>query len=110
MVEGHRAHHENPTGYAGLPFFLPAMVMMGLLGILCLLIPIGYAFLLIGAVAFGYVSYGLGHHMIHHCRFRHSLARRWAANHHIHHYHPDTNFGVTTPLWDILLATRYVRP
>ena len=110
MVEGHRAHHENPLGYAGLPFFLPAMVMMGLLGILCLLIPIGYAFLLIGAVAFGYVTYGLGHYMIHHTRFRRPLARRWAANHHIHHYHPDTNFGVTTPLWDILLATRFVRP
>jgi sterol desaturase/sphingolipid hydroxylase (fatty acid hydroxylase superfamily) len=27
----------------------------------------------------------------------------------VHHYHPDTNFGVTTPLWDILLRTRYVR-
>ena len=110
MVEGHRAHHEYPLGYAGLPFFLPALVMMGLLGLLCLLIPVGYACLMIGAVAFGYVTYGLGHHMIHHIRFRHPLVRRWAANHHIHHYHPDTNFGVTTPLWDIVLATRYKQP
>jgi hypothetical protein len=29
--------------------------------------------------------------------------------HHVHHYHPGTNFGVTTPLWDVLLGTRYVR-
>jgi len=27
----------------------------------------------------------------------------------VHHYHPDSNFGVTTPLWDVLLGTRYVR-
>jgi dihydroceramide fatty acyl 2-hydroxylase len=27
----------------------------------------------------------------------------------VHHYHPDCNFGVTTPLWDYLLGTRYVR-
>jgi sterol desaturase/sphingolipid hydroxylase (fatty acid hydroxylase superfamily) len=41
-------------------------------------------------------------------RFRRPLARRWAAAHHIHHYHPHSNFGVTTPLWDILLRTRYL--
>jgi dihydroceramide fatty acyl 2-hydroxylase len=42
-------------------------------------------------------------------RFQHPLLRRWAAAHHVHHYHPDSNFGVTTPLWDYLLGTRYVR-
>lgn len=109
MVEGHRAHHENPLGYDALPFFLPALLLMGLTGIFVLLVPVSYAFLLAGAVASGYVTYGLSHFIIHHTRFRLRLARRWAANHHIHHYHPYSNFGVTTPLWDILLATRYVR-
>jgi sterol desaturase/sphingolipid hydroxylase (fatty acid hydroxylase superfamily) len=35
--------------------------------------------------------------------------RRWAGFHNIHHYHPETNFGVTTGLWDVLLGTRYRR-
>jgi len=109
MVEGHRAHHENPLGYDALPFFLPSLLLMGLVGIFVLLMPVGYAFLLAGAMAFGYVTYGLSHFIIHHTRFRRPLARHWAAHHHIHHYHPDTNFGVTTPLWDIVLTTRYVR-
>jgi sterol desaturase/sphingolipid hydroxylase (fatty acid hydroxylase superfamily) len=109
MVEGHRAHHENPLGYDALPFFLPALLLTGLVGIFVLLMPVGFAFLLAGAIDVGYVSYGLSHFLIHHRRFRRRPVRRWAANHHIHHYHPDTNFGVTTPLWDILLATRYVR-
>jgi sterol desaturase/sphingolipid hydroxylase (fatty acid hydroxylase superfamily) len=109
MVEGHRAHHENPLGYDALPFFLPALLLMGLVGIFVLLIPVSYAFLLAGSMASGYVTYGLSHFIIHHTRFRRRMARRWAANHHIHHYHPDTNFGVTTPLWDIVLSTRYVR-
>jgi sterol desaturase/sphingolipid hydroxylase (fatty acid hydroxylase superfamily) len=30
------------------------------------------------------------------------------AHHHIHHYHPETNFGVTSPLWDTILGTRFV--
>jgi sterol desaturase/sphingolipid hydroxylase (fatty acid hydroxylase superfamily) len=109
MVQGHRAHHENPLGYDALPFFLPALLLMGLLGVFVLMIPASYAFLLAGAIALGYVTYGLSHFTIHHTRFRRRMARRWAANHHIHHYHPDTNFGVTTPLWDIVLTTRYVR-
>lgn len=109
IVEGHRAHHQNPLGYDGLPFFLPALVLLGMIGILNLLMPLSYAFLLAGVTAFGYVTYGLSHYAIHHRRFRHHLAQRWAANHHIHHYHSDTNFGVTTPLWDTLLNTRYMR-
>ena len=40
--------------------------------------------------------------------YREAYGRRWAANHHIHHYHPDRNFGVSTPLWDIVLGTRHV--
>jgi sterol desaturase/sphingolipid hydroxylase (fatty acid hydroxylase superfamily) len=108
IEQGHRAHHENPQGYDALPFFLPSLVVLGLAGIFDLLMPTSYAFLLSGAMAFSYVTYGLSHFIIHHTRFRQPVARRWAANHLIHHYHAETNFGVTTPLWDILLGTRNV--
>ncbi len=108
MVQGHRAHHENPLGYDALPFFFPALILLGLLGVFVLLIPTNYAFLQTGTIAFSYVIYGLSHFIIHHHRFHQVLARNWAANHHIHHYHANTNFGVTTPLWDILLGSRYV--
>lgn len=107
MVEGHRDHHENPLGYAGIPFFLPTLFLLGMLGVFVLLMPVSNAFLLAGSIAFGYVTYGLSHFIIHHTHFRRRLPQRWAANHHIHHAHPDTNFGVTSPLWDILLNTRY---
>lgn len=107
MAQGHLAHHKNPLGYDALPFFLPALIVLALTGVLILVMPTNYAFLLAGAIAFGYVAYGLSHFSIHHHRFHHRLTRNWAANHHIHHKHADTNFGVTTPLWDILFGTRY---
>ncbi len=110
IVQGHRAHHKNPQGYDALPFFLPSLVILGLTGIFVLLLPTSYAFLLSGVMAFSYVIYGLSHFSIHHTHFRHPLARRWAANHLIHHHHPESNFGVTTPLWDILLGTRFAIP
>jgi sterol desaturase/sphingolipid hydroxylase (fatty acid hydroxylase superfamily) len=108
IKQGHRAHHENPKGYDALPFFLPSLAILGLTGAFALLMPTSYAFLLSATIAFSYVTYGLSHFIIHHIRFRRPLVRRWAANHLNHHYRAETNFGVTTPLWDILLGTRNV--
>jgi sterol desaturase/sphingolipid hydroxylase (fatty acid hydroxylase superfamily) len=71
-------------------------------------VPAGIALFFSGALAAGYASYGLAHSAIHSVRFRRALPLRWAAMHHIHHHHPERNFGVTTPLWDFLLGTRYV--
>jgi sterol desaturase/sphingolipid hydroxylase (fatty acid hydroxylase superfamily) len=109
FAQGHQLHHEKPLGYDSLPFFLPGAVLFVLTGLLVLILPVGFAFLMMGAVTLGYIAYGLSHFTIHHVRFKHPLMRRWAGSHHVHHYHPDSNFGVTTPLWDVLLGTRYVR-
>ena len=109
FAEGHRLHHERPLGYDSLPFFLPSAVLLMLTGLCMLILPAGFALLLMGAVTFGYIIYGLSHFTIHHVRFRQPLLRSWAAHHHVHHYHPDSNFGLTTPLWDVLLGTHYVR-
>ena len=109
FAHGHRVHHEQPLGYESLPFFLPAVIVLGLTGLCLLVVPAGIALLFMAAVTFGYVVYGLSHFIIHHVRFRQPLLLRWAGDHHIHHHHPDRNFGVTTPLWDIVLGTRYVR-
>jgi sterol desaturase/sphingolipid hydroxylase (fatty acid hydroxylase superfamily) len=108
MEQGHRKHHEQPLGYDALPFFLPPLGLLMLTGTLALFVPASYACLLLGALAAGYAAYGLSHAAIHNTRFRNSVSRRWAAAHHIHHCHPEKNFGVTTPLWDIVLGTRYV--
>ena len=82
---------------------------MVLAGLFLLFMPVKYAFLLTGIICLSYVTYGLSHFTIHHHRFHDVLARNWAANHHIHHHHVNTNFGVTTPLWDIVFGTRYRR-
>lgn len=108
MAQGHRRHHDDPAGYDALPFFMPPLAMLALAGGLAVFAPTSIALLLSGALGAGYAAYGLGHTVIHGKRFQQPLARRWAANHHIHHRHPDRNFGVTTPLWDIVLGTRYV--
>jgi sterol desaturase/sphingolipid hydroxylase (fatty acid hydroxylase superfamily) len=108
LAQGHLEHHKNPLGYDSLPFFFPALVLLTILCCLVLLMPAQTAFLLIGTITLSYVTYGLSHFTIHHRRFQFAPAKDWAANHLVHHYHLDTNFGVTTPLWDNLLGTRYL--
>ena len=106
---GHDAHHRDPHGYDALPFFLPSVIVLGLTLGFAVTMPRSIACLLGGAIAFGYVAYGLSHFIIHARRFSHPWLRDWAARHHIHHRHPAGNFGVTTSLWDHLLRTRHVR-
>lgn len=109
FAQGHDKHHRQPLGYDSLPFFLPAAILLVLTALCLTVLPAGFALVMLGTATFGYVAYGISHFVIHHVRFKSSLLRRWAASHHVHHYHPDSNFGVTSPLWDYLLGTRYVR-
>jgi len=106
---GHDNHHRDPLGHDALPFFLPPIFMCALAAIFAMAIPAGYALLLAGMIAAGYAAYGLSHVVMHTRRFKSPWMRRWAGFHNIHHYHPETNFGVTTGLWDVLLGTRYQR-
>lgn len=105
MQRGHAQHHVDPLGIGTLPFFLPPVLLVVLVALASKVLPLGLALVTVGGIAGGYFAYGQCHAWIHRSRFAHPLARRWAANHHVHHHHPGKNFGVTTPLWDLVLGT-----
>jgi dihydroceramide fatty acyl 2-hydroxylase len=109
MQRGHARHHQAPTGTDTLPFFLPPICLALLAGLFNEAMPAAYALLLTGAIGCGYFAYGECHGAIHRLRFRHPWARRWSAHHHVHHHHDGYNFGVTSPLWDIVFRTQYER-
>lgn len=107
MQRGHQQHHVDPLGIGTLPFFLPPVFLLVLVALFSKLLPLGLALATVGGIAGGYFAYGQCHAWIHRTRFSNLLGRRWAASHHVHHHHPDSNFGVTSPLWDLVLGTRY---
>lgn len=107
FARGHGHHHLNPLGHDALPFFLPPLFMAALAGLFALVLAGGYALLLAGVVAAGYAAYGISHVLIHVHQFKSPLMQRWVAFHEMHHRHANTNFGVTTGLWDVLLGTRW---
>lgn len=108
--DGHARHHIDPNGYDALPFFVPPLFMCALAALFSLALPIGYALLLAGAVALGYALYGSSHTVLHIITFRDPILGPWQHFHDLHHDHPDKNFGVTTPIWDFILGTRYRPP
>lgn len=61
----------------------------------------------IGFIA-GYLFYDISHYAIHHFNM-HSKFWLVIKNHHmIHHYQrPELGFGVSSPLWDVILKTGY---
>ena len=107
MQRGHQQHHVDPLGIGTLPFFLPPVFLLVLVALFSKLLPLGLALVMVGGIAGGYFAYGQCHSWIHRTRFVSALGRRWAASHHVHHHHPDANFGVTSPLWDVVFGTRY---
>lgn len=109
FAAGHTHHHDDPASDDALPFFIAPLAMLGLAVLLHAAMPAADAWLAAGGLAAGYALYGIGHTIMHMRRFRTPWLRDWAAPHHIHHAHPECNFGVTSPLWDALLGTRYAR-
>jgi sterol desaturase/sphingolipid hydroxylase (fatty acid hydroxylase superfamily) len=57
--------------------------------------------------ATGYLAYDTIHFVTHHSSARSPLARIWKRRHFRHHYADSTrDFGVSSPLWDIVLGTK----
>ncbi|MGE5242845.1 MAG: sterol desaturase family protein [Betaproteobacteria bacterium] len=104
--QGHARHHQAPEQPLALPFFtaLPhVMVVWGLASVSGLGSSLGAFFT--GVYFVGYVAYTGLHHLIHAEAIGHPAVAWLRSVHEVHHARPACNFGVTTPLWDIVFGT-----
>jgi len=102
----HWRHHMRPGDYIGVPGWQTALYFA-----------LGYALTLTFGVSFGtglflgvavaYLTY-----IISHDRFHHGDPQAWtgywarqARRHMVHHQGKETNFGVSSPMWDHILGT-----
>lgn len=110
MTPLHHAHHTAPHKPTALPCISSAVVGLALWPVAVALLGAGLSgFFLFGFFGW-YFVYATLHHVEHHSAINHLpwrwLQRRWAM-HTVHHRRADTNFGVTTSLWDRLFGTHY---
>jgi sterol desaturase/sphingolipid hydroxylase (fatty acid hydroxylase superfamily) len=108
----HGVHHDYPNDSRRL--VMPPSVSLPLAAIFYVLFTLilGLEFVspfFVGFL-FGYLFYDLTHYAIHHFNMHNKF---WLAikNHHMkHHYQdPAKGFGVSTPLWDIIIGTNFLR-
>lgn len=105
----HGNHHADPRqmtqimmkpGIALLVIVLTSAVFYELFGLLM------FAFL--PGFLLGYSTYLIVHFAVHAYRPPTNFLRQLWKNHHLHHHQNDTkNFGVSSPLWDVLFRTLY---
>jgi len=105
-LQGHARHHQAPEEPLALPFFtaLPHVIVVWTLATESGLGSSLGAFFT-GMYFLGYVAYATLHQMVHTESLQHPLLGWFRAIHEVHHVRPTRNFGVTTPLWDIVFRT-----
>lgn len=103
LADEHLDHHGEPEQTVSLGFNLNTVGLRGGSGLITGLLvspAFGVGF------ASGYVAYTHLHHQIHHRQPRTSVGEvLW--RHHLEHHvgAPAKNFGVTTPVWDVVFGT-----
>jgi dihydroceramide fatty acyl 2-hydroxylase len=109
----HGYHHEFPNDKMRL--VMPPMISWPL----AVVFTVGY-WLVLGKASFfpaltgtmtGYIAYDWVHYYTHHFHPRGGIGK-WMRVYHLRHHHQDPNahYGVSSPLWDVVLGTTRSRP
>jgi 4-hydroxysphinganine ceramide fatty acyl 2-hydroxylase len=104
----HGVHHDYPNDSRRL--VMPPVVSIPLaiffLGLFRLLMGSTYLPPFYAGFIFGYVLYDTTHYAIHHFRMPGKIGTYLRQRHLRHHYvDPDHNFGISSPLWDVVFGT-----
>lgn len=104
----HGVHHAYPDD--SRRWMMPLAVTVPiktLLLLLCRLVLGAFASGAFAGFLHGYLTYDLMHYFIHRGRMPGRLGRYLRQHHLAHHYaKPEKNFGVSSPLWDLVFRTR----
>ncbi|KAG1653765.1 hypothetical protein FOA52_006495 [Chlamydomonas sp. UWO 241] len=110
----HGCHHKYPSDGQRLVFPpLPASALVAAVyGALAACLPPPCALPLFAGMGYGYVAYDCLHYAVHHSRAGRGCLRlpllRDLQRRHMHHHYRDhgSGFGISSPLYDVLLGTR----
>jgi sterol desaturase/sphingolipid hydroxylase (fatty acid hydroxylase superfamily) len=105
--KNHVQHHDNPQALLALPWFISMIITIALWFALKEVMPVAPASFFTAMLSVGYIYYGLMHHVQHHYSLQTKVFQKSRAYHNIHHKLPQTNYGVTTTIWDHIFGTHY---
>ncbi|HZP45456.1 MAG TPA: sterol desaturase family protein [Candidatus Binataceae bacterium] len=97
----HAAHHQDEHRVFAIRAWLPLATITVALYLTAGPVLRG---LWAGMIA-GFAAYEVLHFRMHFRQPKHAVARYLRTRHLLHHRQPETAFGVTSPLWDVIFAT-----
>lgn len=106
LTIGHDLHHQEPRALLGIPWYLTAVVLVGIYYLLTTLLPKAQLGIVMGFCWLGYIGYCLMHHAIHHWNFKNQWFRGLRSHHLKHHHFHNSNWGITTVFWDRIFRTK----
>ena len=106
---GHDRHHEDPTCYVAMPWFVTPILFIPLQQLVAGYFGVhGFSSFVAGWFG-GFVAYSFMHHSLHHYKLPFAWYRHLQSQHRIHHALPETNFGVTVRFWDRVFGTEFTK-
>jgi sterol desaturase/sphingolipid hydroxylase (fatty acid hydroxylase superfamily) len=108
----HGVHHDYPSDAKRL--VLPPSVSIPLATLFYFLfdaiLPTNYIFGFFPGFILGYLFYDISHYAIHHFNFKGNIWKKIKQHHMLHHYQaPERGFGVSSPLWDKIFRSDFVK-
>ena len=108
----HGVHHDYPSDAKRL--VLPPSVSIplatGFYFLFDAILPANYVFGFFPGFILGYLFYDISHYAIHHFNFKGSIWKKIKQHHMLHHYqNPDKGYGVSSPLWDKVFRSDFIK-
>jgi sterol desaturase/sphingolipid hydroxylase (fatty acid hydroxylase superfamily) len=104
----HGVHHAYPDD--SRRWMMPLAVTIPILGLIYVIVRAAfgtYANASFAGFMHGYLTYDLVHYYIHKGRMPGRVGKYLRKHHMVHHYaKPESHFGVSSPLWDVVFRTR----
>lgn len=103
----HDVHHAHPKDYIGVASYGVALVAVVVWLLLAMMMSVAASCGAVAGVVLGYLFYIVIHDRFHHgARSRFGRYVRFMERYHAgHHRGGETNFGVTSPVWDVVFRT-----
>lgn len=108
----HGVHHDYPSDAKRL--VLPPSVSIplatGFYFLFNAILPAGYIFAFFPGFILGYLFYDMTHYAIHHFNFKGNIWKKIKQHHMLHHYQDaDKGYGVSSPLWDKVFHSDFIK-
>jgi 4-hydroxysphinganine ceramide fatty acyl 2-hydroxylase len=108
----HGVHHDYPSDAKRLvlPPSLSIPLATGFYFLFKAILPLNCIFAFFPGFILGYLFYDISHYAIHHFNFKGNIWKKIKQHHMLHHYQdPGKGYGVSSPLWDKIFRSDFIK-